>query len=156
MEGIEKVICYLAERGVEAKTLVSEEGTHDSVSASRVFGVELSQVAKSIVFEADGEAALVLMSGDKNVNISKLKKLLSVKKLRLAKPDFVLENTGFPVGAVCPIAHPKPVSIYVDKSLFRHKTIYPAAGTTNSLFEVELEKLLKITEGQIIDVGQDK
>ena len=154
MDGLQKVVLYLGERGIDVKTLVSDQGTHDSISASKVFGIQLSQVAKSMVFEAGGKAILVLISGDRNIDTSKLRKIVGVRKIRLAKPDFVLASTGFPVGAVSPVAHSNPVKIYADRSLFRNDVIYPAAGTTNSLFEIELEKLLKIINADIIDVGQ--
>lgn len=154
MEGLKNVVNYLRERGIEVKTLVSDQSTHDSISASKVFGIKLSQIAKAIVFDADGIAILVLISGDMNVNTNKLREFAGVRKIQLAKPEFVLENTGFVVGAVPPIAHFKPVKIYVDKSLFRHQIVYPAGGTTNSLFEIKLEKLLEIVNGDIVDIGQ--
>ncbi|HIE29740.1 TPA: YbaK/EbsC family protein [Candidatus Poribacteria bacterium] len=154
MEGLEKVVGYLRERGIEVKTLVSDQSTHDSTSASKVFGIKLSQIAKAIVFDAVGKAILVLISGDRNVNVNRLREVVGVKKVKLAKPEFVLSNTGFVVGAVPPVAHSKPVKIYVDKSLFRNQIVYPAGGTTNSLFEIELEKLLNFINGEIVDIGQ--
>lgn len=155
MEGLEKVVQYFRSKGMEVKTLVSDQGTHDSVSASEAFGIELSQIAKSMVFDAGGKAVLVLISGDRNVDTNKLRKVVGVRKVRLAKPEFVFANTGFPVGAVPPVAHAKSIKVYVDKSLFRNRVIYPAGGTTNSLFEIELEKLLEITGGEVIDTGRE-
>ena len=154
MEGLDKVVSYFKERNIFVKALVSEQSTHDSLSASKAFGIELSQITKSMIFEADERPILILISGDRNVDVGKLKKIIGIREIKLAKPEFVLSNTGFVVGAVPPVAHRKPIQVYLDKSLFRHRVVYPAGGTRNSLFEIELGKLLEAVKGEVIDVGE--
>ena len=105
---------------------------------------------------ADGEAVLVLMSGDMNVNTKKLKKLLGVRKVRIADAETVVAVTGYSVGAVPPVAHRQTMRTYLDESLKRFSTIYPAAGTTKNMFPTNFDDLLKLTAAQIVDVAVQK
>ncbi len=96
------------------------------------------------------------MSGDMNVHTKKLKKLLAVRKVRIADAETVLTVTGYPVGAVPPVAHRQTMDTYMDESLKRFANIYPAAGTTNNMFATTFEELMRLTKAQIISVAMPK
>jgi prolyl-tRNA editing enzyme YbaK/EbsC (Cys-tRNA(Pro) deacylase) len=91
-----------------------------------------------------------------NVDTNKLKKLLSVKTVKMADPETVLKVTGYPVGAVPPVAHRQAIDTYLDKSLNRFAKIYPAGGTTSNMFVTAFEELLSLSKAQLINVAQAK
>ncbi len=144
---------FLNSHRVETQIHVFAESTENAFLAAEALGVELGQIVKSIIFLADGKPVLILMSGDMNSDTKKLKKLLGAKKIRIADAATVLAVTGYPVGAVPPVAHRQAMPTYIDESLQRFSQIYPAAGTTSTMFVTTFEQLLKLTEAQTLDVG---
>lgn len=118
-----------------------------SVLAAGRFGVEVSRIAKSLVFVGkDGRFFLVLCPGDRRVSSSKLKAATGVKS-RMATPEETLQRTGFSPGGVCPFGVDGDIRIFVDSSLSRHSEIYPAAGTDSSGVPMSFEKLVEMTGG---------
>ena len=154
--GEEEVRQFLNAHGIETQIQSFTDSTENAYLAAQALGVEIGQIVKSVLFLADGEAVLVLMSGDMNVNTKKLKKLLGVKKVRIANAETVVAVTGYPVGAVPPVAHRQMMRTYLDESLKRFSTIYPAAGTTKNMFSTNFDELLQLTAAQIVDVGAPK
>ena len=147
---------FLAAHSLEAQIHSFAESTENAYLAAQALGVEIGQIVKSVIFLADGKSVLILMSGDMNVDNKKLKKLLEVRKVRIADADTVLAVSGYPVGAVPPVAHRQAMPTYIDDSLRRFTQIYPAAGTTKNMFVTTFEELLKITKAQIISVAKPK
>jgi Cys-tRNA(Pro) deacylase len=147
---------FLAAHSLEAQIHSFAESTESAYLAAQALGVEIGQIVKSVIFLADGKSVLILMSGDMNVDNKKLKKLLEVRKVRIADADTVLAVSGYPVGAVPPMAHRQAMETYIDDSLRRFTQIYPAAGTTKNMFVTTFEELLKITNAQIISVAKPK
>ncbi|MDA8234898.1 MAG: YbaK/EbsC family protein [Clostridia bacterium] len=153
MSVIAKVQEYVDGYNVGIKAIEFTDDTSTSELAAQVLGVEVGQIAKSLLFLADGRPVLVVTSGDVRVDQKKLKRLLGVSKVKFADPDTVYEVTGYQVGGVCPIALNKPVNIYVDESLHRFPVVYAAAGTPSSALPVTVEQLLTITGGQLADLA---
>ena len=154
--GEEEVREFLAAHGLEERIQTFTESTENAFLAAQVLGVELGQIVKSVIFLADGKPVLVLMSGDMNVDTKKLKKLLGVKKVRIADAETVLEVSGYPVGAVPPIMHRQSMTTYLDESFRRFSQIYPAAGSTRNMFATTFEELLVLTKAQVINVAAPK
>lgn len=146
---------FFRKKGIEKRILDYEESTHDSFHAAQAIGVEIGQIAKSILFIADGNPVLVVIAGDKKVHMKKLKKTLGAKKLKFAGEDDVRENTGFGVGAVSPVALPERVKILLDRSLRNFAKIYPAAGSSNNMFESTFEELKEMTNAHEVDLSQE-
>jgi Cys-tRNA(Pro) deacylase len=147
---------FLASHGLEKEIYAFANSTENAYLAAQALGVELGQIVKSVIFLADGKPMLVLMSGDMNVDTKKLKKLLEFRKVRIADAETVLAVTGYPVGAVPPVAHRQAMPTYMDESLKRFSNIYPAAGTTSNMFATTFEELLKLTEADVINVAASK
>lgn len=153
MSAIKKVQTYLDKFNLGLKAIEFEVSTHSSELAAQALGVEVGQIAKSLVFMAGEKPVLVVTSGDMKVKEKKLKQLMQVSKVRFAAPEVVLELTGYPVGGVCPVALNKPMEIFIDSSLERFNIVYAAAGTPNSALPVTVDQLLKITGGQKADLA---
>ncbi len=154
--GEEQVRAFLANQGLESRIYGFADSTENAYLAAQALGVEVGQIVKSVIFLANGRPVLVLMSGDMNVHTKKLKKLLAVRKVRIADAETVLTVTGYPVGAVPPVAHRQTMDTYMDESLKRFANIYPAAGTTNNMFATTFEELMRLTKAQIISVAMPK
>ena len=154
--GVAEVRQFLTAHGLETRIHTFAESTENAYLAAQALGVELGQIVKSVMFLADGTPVLVLMSGDMNVDTKKLKKLLTVKKVRMADAETVLKITGYPVGAVPPVAHRQAIGTYLDESLNRFAKIYPAGGTTSNMFATTFEELLSLSKAKVISVAKAK
>lgn len=112
--------------------------------AAQAAGVEPARIAKTLSFYTkDRDAAiLVVTAGDKKIDNSKFKHFFGIKA-RMLSPEDVEIYTGHAIGGVCPFANPDSASIYLDLSLKRFSTVFPAAGSANSAVELTCEELEK-------------
>ena len=97
---------------------------------------------------------VVVISGDRRIDFKKVKALRKGKKVRLGGPDDVVNHTGFAVGAVSPVALPAGLPVYLDSSLRRYPTIYPAAGETTNMFRTTPDDLLRVSDAEEADLAQ--
>ena len=126
--------------------------TKSSELAAAALGVEVGQIAKTMVLLADEQPVLLVTCGDVKINTNRLRKLLGVKKVKLADFDTVEKVTGYRVGGVCPFNLPEGTVVLLDKVLERYGTVYAAGGTDFSAVPVSLDQLQVITKGRIIDL----
>ncbi|OPZ72904.1 MAG: Cys-tRNA(Pro)/Cys-tRNA(Cys) deacylase YbaK [Firmicutes bacterium ADurb.Bin456] len=152
MSVIKKVQSYLDQYNMGLKVIEFEESTRTCELAARALGVEVGQIAKTIVFQADGQPVLVVASGDRKIKTGKLKRLLGAGKVRMADPGTVSRVTGYTVGGVCPLALPEKLPIFLDDTMHRFPVVYAAAGTPNSALPVTMDQLQEITGGQWADL----
>ena len=121
--------------------------TPTSVAAAERLGVEVGQIAKSILLKGkDGKFYLVVMPGDRRLKNWRLKAAVGVKT-RMATPEETEAITGFRPGGVCPFGV-ENVEIYLDEALSQFLTIYPAAGTDASGVPMTFSQLRTITNGR--------
>ena len=137
----------------ELQIVLFNESTHTSELAAQAVGVKVAQIAKTLVFLADGNPVLVVACGDRKIDTRKLGRELGAKKVRFADADSVLQMTGFEPGGVCPFGLDESVALFLDKSLYEFEIVYAAAGTANSAVPVEPERLREIIGARIIDVA---
>jgi len=106
---------------------------------------------KSLVFRGvrTGKAYLAEVSGAHRVNLDLLGQAAG-EELEMAPPEFVLSQTGFPVGGVAPVGLRTPIDVFVDESLLSRKEIWAAAGSDRSMFRLTPSQLLQITGGKPI------
>lgn len=131
-----------------------------SQEAADALGVSLGQIAKSVVFrrKADGQAVLVITSGDRRVDEKKLKDITGT--LGRADADYVKARTGFSIGGVSPLGF-APANgavdplLFLDRELFRFDVIWAAAGHPNGVFEVTPAELVALTGAPVLDVVQE-
>ncbi|MGA7104747.1 MAG: YbaK/EbsC family protein [Candidatus Deferrimicrobiaceae bacterium] len=146
--GERDVRAFLEGAGIEKEIHSFEESTHNSEMAARTLGVQVGQIAKTILLLVDDSPVAVVISGDRRVDLKKAKNLRGGRKVRLAGPEDVARHTGFKVGAVSPLALPEGIPTYLDVSLRRFGTIYPSAGETNNMFETTPTELAILTGGE--------
>ena len=124
-----------------------------AAAAAAALGVEVGQIANSLVFTADGEPLLVMTSGAHRVDTAKVAALLGVSALTRATPDFVREHTGQPIGGVAPLGHPKPLHTLVDTALERYPEIWAAGGIPHAVFPTTFAELVRLTAGTPAEVA---
>ena len=130
-----------------------DDGVHTAAAAAAALGIEVAQIANSLIFDADGEPLLVLTSGAHRVDTAKVAARLGVGKLKRATPEFVREHTGQAIGGVAPLGHPKPVRTLVDRALEQFPVIWAAGGVPQAVFPITYAELLRVTSGAATDVA---
>lgn len=124
-----------------------------AAAAAAALGVEVGQIANSLVFDADGEPLLVLTSGAHRVDTGKVAALIGAGRVRRASPDFVRAATGQAIGGVAPVGHPAPLRTLVDRALEQYTEVWAAGGIPQSVFPSTCAELVKVTGGQLADVA---
>lgn len=152
--GEREVRAVLETHGVDGEIRTFGESTHNAALAAQELGVELGQIANTILLLVDGAPVVVVISGDRRIDFRKVKALRGGKKVRLAGPDEVVAHTGFAVGAVSPVALPAGLPIHLDSSLRRYEVIYPAAGETNNMFRTTPDELLSLSGATEADLAR--
>ena len=151
-KGAERVRRFLEEKGIEVEVVILDESTRTSRMAADALGCDVAQIAKSIVF-INGGAVVVVISGDKRVDIEKLSRLLG-HKMSIADADSVRRNTGYVIGGVPPFPHDEDVKVLPDRSLGRFEEVWTAAGTPNSVMKINVETLKTSIGSNFIDVSK--
>ena len=137
---IEAGRAYFRQFGMEDRV---QEFTVSSATvdlAAKALGVEGARIAKTLSFKTADGCMLILAAGDARIDNHKFKEKFHMKA-KMLSADEVLELVGHPVGGVCPFAVPENVNVYLDVSLRRFETVYPACGSPNSAIALTLPEL---------------
>lgn len=128
--------------------------TETAARAAETIGCELGQIAKSLVFVADGTPALAIVAGDRRGDPAAIARELGAASAKFADPATVLSATGYTVGGVSPFDLPGGMVVLVDESLDRFDVVFPAAGTASSMVRLTLGQLLDITSGRACAISR--
>jgi Cys-tRNA(Pro) deacylase len=131
-----------------------EQTARTAQEAATALGCNVGAIVKSLLFRAEDNFILCLISGDKRCSLKTLKKILDKKDVSMAYPDDVKKITGFTIGGVSPVGLLKKVKIYVDTNLERFTTVFAAAGHPNCIFKIEFKELIKLTSGEIKEITE--
>jgi prolyl-tRNA editing enzyme YbaK/EbsC (Cys-tRNA(Pro) deacylase) len=147
----------LAAAGITTDVVVLDEHARTAKAAAEQLGVDVGQIANSLVFavpdEAGPRAVLVMTSGAHRVDLVRVAALLGVERLDRAEPDLVRRATGFAIGGVAPVGHTTPLETLVDVTLARHAEVWAAAGHPRTVFRTTYDQLLLLTGGHAAEVG---
>ena len=151
-EGVQRVVQNLQQAGHAHLPIMLSESARTAQEAADGLGVQLGQIAKSVIFrrKADDVAVLVVTSGDRRVDEKKVSAL--VGKVGRADADFVKAKTGFTIGGVSPVAHLNPAVTLLDQDLWRFDDIWAAAGHPHGVFRLSPEDLQRLTGAPVADV----
>ena len=137
---IEKVKSYFAEYGMEERILEFPVSSATVELAAQALNCEPKRIAKTLSFRVGEQAILVVAAGDARVDNAKYKNRFGVKAKMLSHEE-AAEMIGHAVGGVCPFAVKEGVAVYLDESLKRFPTVFPAAGSSNSAIELTIAEL---------------
>ncbi len=152
---IDKVKAYFKQFGIEDKIQEFEVSSATVELAAQALGCEGKRIAKSLSFLVDDKAILIVAAGDAKIDNPKYKAIFSCKAKMLSYEQ-VEEYVGHAVGGVCPFAIPETVRVYLDESLKRFETVFPACGSSNSAIELTIPELEKYSNSVgWVDVCKD-
>jgi len=138
---VEQVRAYLDRWGRGKNVVETDLSTATVELAAATLGVIPARIAKSISLRDSGSGAMIVVAaGDMKVDNRKFRDRFGFKP-RMLSPDEALEFTGHAIGGVCPFALPPAVTVYLDDSMKRFTTVFPACGSSNSLIELTLSEL---------------
>ena len=129
------------------------EGTKTAADAARAIECGVGQIVKSLVFLADDDAVLALMSGSNRVDEVKLAAAAGAGAARRATPEEARAATGFAVGGTPPFGHPARVRTFCDEDLLVHDEVWAAAGTPHSVFPLSPDDLVRLSGATIMDLA---
>lgn len=139
---IEVVKKYFSQYGMEGRILELEQSSATVELAAAAVGCEPERIAKSISLLLEDKPIIIVVSGEAKIDNKKYKERFHAKA-KMIPFDEVEEYIGHAPGGVCPFGVKPEVTVYLDESLKRFQTVYPAAGSSNSAIELNLEELEK-------------
>ena len=148
----EKVLRGARELGLEVQIQRLASSTRTVGDAAKAVGCHEAEIAKSIVFVADGDPIVCVASGRHRIDTAKIADALDAAVVRQAAADEVRAATGFAIGGVPPFGHDLPVLF--DESLLEHERVWAAAGDPHSLFCVDPRELCRCVEARVVAVGE--
>ena len=140
--------------GIEMQVQRLAESTRTVADAATAVGCQEAEIAKSIVFVADGDPVVCVASGRHRIDTEKVADALDVAEVRQAQADEVRAATGFAIGGVPPFGHDLPVLF--DEELLRHERVWAAAGDPHSLFCVDPQELARCVSARIVALGDSQ
>src|SRR5919199_1723599 len=123
--------------GRAPEIVILDEAVHTAPAAADALGVEVGQIANSLVFDADGDPLLVLTSGAHRVDTAKVAQLVGVQRVR----------------RVAPVGHPAPLRTLVDRALQAYDEVWAAGGIPHAVFPTTFDELVAVTGGEPADVS---
>lgn len=151
---IEKVKEFFKKRDMADKILEFDRSSATVALAAQAIGCEEARIAKSLAFMVGDKVVLIVVAGDARIDNKKYKEQFSTKAT-MVSPDEIVDLVGYPIGGVCPFDVNEDVVVYLDESLKRFKTVYPACGSSNSAIELTISQLEKYSNFfSWIDVGR--
>ena len=157
MNPVDRVRAALVELGLGDVVLELDDSAATAPLAAAAIGahygitVPVGAIVKSLVFLIDGRPAIVLGSGDRNVDQKRLAEVYGVgrKKVKLADAAQALAATGFQVGGVAPLGHTQQLPVVIDQALSRYETVWASAGAHHAVFPITYRQLVEITAGRV-------
>ena len=149
-----------ARRGVRLEIHELADTTHTAEDAARALGVGQAQIVKSLVFVAPGgdgrlEPIICLVAGTNRVSLALLAAVTGEAGVRRATAREARELTGFSIGGIPPLGHPRPVRVVMDPDLGRYAEVWAAAGHDRSVFPVSPATLRALTNATVAEIAED-
>ena len=153
-EPVKKVEKILKEFDFTQKVIILDTSARTAKEAANSLKCNVGAIVKSLLFKAEQKYIICLVSGDKKTSLNKLKKILKIKDIEMAKAESVKDITGYTIGGVSPVGHLKKVDIFIDNTLNRFNELYAAAGHPNCVFKINFKNLVQITNGVSLDITE--
>lgn len=152
---IDRVRNFFRQYGIEDKIMEFDVSSATVELAAKALNCEPERIAKTLSFTLGQQSILVVAAGDARIDNAKYKARFGVKA-KMLTPEEVLENVGHAVGGVCPFGINPGVPVYLDESLKRFSTVFPACGSSNSAIELTIPQLEQYAgSSQWVDVCKD-
>jgi Cys-tRNA(Pro) deacylase len=154
-EPVERVAAHLREGGVEARIEEFRAGTPTAEAAAKAVGCKLEQIVKSLVFDCDGRAFVVLVPGDRRADSRKVARAVGSRRAKIVGPDEVQAVTGFSAGSVAPFPLPKVERVLVDRQVLVHERVWIGAGSPKHMATIAPADLVRLAKAEPMDAVID-
>ena len=131
------------------------EPVHTSEEAANIRGVPLATGAKALVLRSEGKFLMVVIAGDKKIDLKKVKKVIDSNRLSLATPEEALQVTHCVIGSIPPFGNLFGIPVYVDKSLLNNPIINFSAGRHDTSIAMSSADYQKAVQPIVVDVAQE-
>ncbi len=149
---LDRVKAYFAKLGIEERIIVASESTATVALAAKALHTEECRIAKTLSFHVGEKVVLVVMAGDARIDNKKYKAYFGTKAKMLTAEE-TETCIGHAAGGVCPFAVNEGVEVYLDESLRRFETVFPACGSSDSAIELDMDELARYSNSKAwIDV----
>ncbi|MEM2929095.1 MAG: aminoacyl-tRNA deacylase [Nitrososphaerota archaeon] len=143
---------YLKQNNVWYRFISKLETIH-TADAAKVAGIELNRVTKNLVCETnEGKYVLLIIPGDKKVDLKKASEILKVKKVYLIPFDKAEEISGYPPGGTPSVGHKTKMKVIIDKSVLIYETVYCGGGSRDKLLELKTSDIIRLNNAIIADI----
>lgn len=142
---LEKVQVEFKKYGIDNRIIVLNDSTATVEMAANMLNCEEGKIAKTMAFKLKDKCILIVLSGDKKIDNQKYKSRFN-EKAKMVSFDELDELIGHEPGGVCPFAIKENIEVYLDESLKKYDTVYPACGSYNSAIELTIEELEKYSK----------
>ena len=143
---IERAKKHLSRWGKDSMVVEHEASSATVELAALALGTDAARIAKTLSFLNGERTILVVAAGDARVDSAKFKKAFGIKKARMVPAEEVEPRIGHALGGVCPFGVNEGVDVWLDESLRRFATVFPACGSSNSSIELSLDELAECSE----------
>ena len=144
-------------RGLTIEVVEFDETTRTAPDAANAIGCQVAQIVKSLIFIANGEPVVALVSGANRLDERKLAALRGIGRKKVKRPDADTAKmiTGFSIGGVPPFGHVSALPVYVDEDLIRFDVVWAAAGTPFAVFAITPDDLVEASHGTVVDLKKE-
>lgn len=151
---VARVLDAAREAGLHIDVVRFPEGTRTALDAARAVGCEVGQIVKSLVFIADEQPVVALVSGANRLDADRLGEVLGARMVRRADGGEVRRATGYAIGGVPPFGHATPLTVVMDEDLTRHSVVWAAAGLPDAVFAVAPTHLRRASAAQVAEIAE--
>lgn len=149
---VERVAGFLRDTGAEARLEEYPSEAPTAEAAADAIGCTLGQIVKSLVFLSDGAPLVALVPGDRRADTGKVARLVDAKRVTVAKPQEVVDATGFQPGGVAPFPLERVPVVLIERTLLRHPTVWAGAGSERHMVALAPAELVRLTRGRVEDI----
>jgi Cys-tRNA(Pro) deacylase len=153
-EGAQRVQSFLTKKGSDARVRLLPASTATALDAATALGVPVSRIGKSIVFRSEKGVAVVVVGGDKLVDVASLADKLGVSNVKSLRAEDVKSHTGYVIGGVSPFGLPPTIAVIVDEQLKTFPYCYVAAGHPKAVVRVEFNSLVALTNARVETIAK--
>ncbi len=154
-EPVQRVSAALREAGAEARVEEFQNGTPTAEEAAVAVGCDLRHIVKSLLFECDGRPVLVLVPGHRRADEGKVAKAAGAERARVASAAMVEQATGYPPGAVAPVALAGVERVLIDNNLLVDGLLWAGAGSSRHMVGLPAAELVRVARAEPVDVVED-
>ena len=145
----------VGEVGISIEPVVFPADTRTSQQAADALGCHVSEITKSLVFMADDAPLMVLMAGDRRVDLVRVAEVVGAQRVRRAELEEARNHSGYSPGGTPPFGHVKAMQVLADRSITGNDVVWVAAGSPKTVFAIGVNDLVRLSDARLVDVAEE-